>query len=253
MILIFTPVHGWFDIILRVLDRIDKSIKIPFIHYIYDDFSPPEDSKKYQALAKNYRYFIHCKTLGFNEFQPNLGRIFRNAWDIARATGYEALFFLGYNIILPSDGIIGFQRSQRFYGSKGGAFAPIVEKDGKIVSFAGICENHFGVSAGARLNGLEVKTLPRCECLSWASTGCLWIPKNTLQNKRIEPDPDFDLYRIECDLSKQILAEKLDVLITDQVIVQCISSLSTSFRFGENGRKIKKLEAKNRFEKKWGK
>ena len=261
MLLIFTPVHGWFDVETKAFKRIDETIHTPFIHYIYDDFSSLEDSKKYQSLAGEiirngkkigHRHVIHCSTLNYTNKQPNLGKTFNNAFNIAKKMGWDALLFLGYNVILPENGVEGFQKSQKFYGLRGGAFAPVVEKDGKVFSFAGGYDDRFGIPIGMEIDNWKRTETPKCEQIPWASTGCLWIPRSTLQNKNIEPDINFDLYFIECDFSKQILAENLDVVLTDKVIVQCENSISTNLRFGKEKRNEAKITADYQFRKKWG-
>lgn len=262
MIYIFTPVHGWFNVVPKMMRRVDETIPAPFIHYIFDDFSPEEHSKKYRDLAGEIiregkkvgtRYVIHCKELGLSDDAPNLGGMTKYMFKIARsADRLEALLALAYNAILPGGAIEGFRHSQRFYGEKGGAFAPVVTVDGeKVHSFGGQHEDHFGMSVGDKLSGWRRSNLPRCEPLSKAAIGCLWIPYSTLK-KDIQPDPDFSLYYFEVDLSKQIIAAGLDILVTDQVTIQRIHSLSTIFRLGEEGKEKLKLSADYQLKLKWG-
>jgi len=262
MIYIFTPVHGWFDVVPKMMKKVDETIPAPFKHYIFDDFSPEADSKKYQDLEGEIvrggkkvgtRYVIHCRELGLSKDRPNLGGTTKYMFRLARSTNHlEALFILAYNVIFLDNAVEGFRKSQRFYGKKGGAFAPVNTIDGKrISSFGGQHENHFGMPIGTRLDMWKRSICPRCEILGMVATGCLWIPCATLK-KDIQPDSDFSLYYFENDLSKQIIAADLDILVTDQVAIQRIRSLSTMFRLGEEGRKRNKLSADYQLKLKWG-
>jgi len=231
MITIFTAVHGALDITLRTFRAIDALDISPFVHLVGDDFSPAAaDSRMLRNTAGlirgrdgfiGKRVVYHCRELGGTE-PPNLGRSMGYAWDEARKNGSEALLIVESDVV-PWVGIIAaFRQAQELHGPRAGAIAPLYTEVGGnwIISYGGMTvENTFcGLKLGTEIGTWWGGEEPRLDVLWWAHTACLWIPATTLQRDDIRPDPDFELFYCDHDLSHQIKAAGLDVIITDRAI-----------------------------------
>ena len=47
MIVVFTPVHGRYDLAQKCFESIEQHVPRPFAHFIFDDFSPEPDAKAF--------------------------------------------------------------------------------------------------------------------------------------------------------------------------------------------------------------
>ena len=231
MITVFTAVHGALDITLRTFRAIEALDIAPFVHLVGDDFSPAAaDSRMLRNTAGRVRrgeetigkrVVYHCRELGATE-PPNMGRSMGYAWDKARNNGSEALLIVESDVV-PWVGIIAaFRQAQALHGAQAGAIAPLYTEVGGnwITSYGGMtvedtfCGLQLGAEIGTWWDGEE----PRLDVLWWAHAACLWIPQTTLLRDDIYPDADFRLLYCDHDLSNQIKAAGLDVLISDRAI-----------------------------------
>ena len=230
MITVFTAVHGAIDITLRTFRAIDALDIAPFVHLVGDDFSPAPDSRMLRNTAGRVvrggetigeRIVYHCRELGLLK-PPNLGRSMGYAWDQARSNGSEALLIVESDVV-PQPGIIAaFRQAQELHGAQAGAIAPLYTEVGGnwIVSYGGMTveDNFCGLELGTEIGTWWDNDEPRLDVLWWAHTACLWVPAATLERDDIRPDADFELFYCDHDLSHQMKAAGLDVIISDRAI-----------------------------------
>jgi len=265
MIVIFTAVHGAYEVAKNCFNAIDSVVAVPFLHYIGDDFSPGDDSDWYMAEQGfirrdgnliGERIYYHCKELGATE-SPNLGLSMGHAFDVARLYGAEALLLVESDVVVQPGLVDAFREAHNAHGPTTGAVAPLYTEVGgdTITTYGGMGGNipqKLGIDLGTKIGSWD-QTEIRTDILEWTHTACLWIPKSTLDRPEIQPDPDFGLYYCDHDLSYQIMQAGLDVIVTDRAVAgHSRNAASTGIKWPKQiDRDMAELSAKQQLYTKW--
>jgi GT2 family glycosyltransferase len=222
MIFVWTPVHGKPPIVDDCFRAINENVPEPFVHWIGDDFSSEEDSSEYRAMADGTkRFYYHCRDIG-GTASPNLGLSMRYIFGVARAMNPEALLFVESDVIITPGIIDRFRDAVVFWGtSHTGCVTPLYTNVGenRVETYGGLDEfPSMGIPRFSEIGSWSDPDVPRLGRLPWAHTACLWIPNGTLQRPEIDPDPNFALYYVDHDLSRQIRDAGLDILLTSRAV-----------------------------------
>lgn len=237
LIVVFTAVHGAYELAKRACDAIAQIAPSPVLHLIGDDFSPEPDASKFRELAgpfeqacgaEGLREVYHCSMFGVGE-GPNLGTSLAYAFRVAREYEAEALWVVESDVI-PRAGIVeAFREAQEAHGARTGAVAPLYTEVGEdgITTFGGMLGpdgdprgGFLGLKSGTPVGSWEDER-PRIATLEWAHLACLWIPRITLEQRSVEPAPAFTLYYQDHDLTIQIQRNaKLDVIVTSRAVAE---------------------------------
>lgn len=263
-ILVFTPIHGFFDITREAFERIDKHVPAPFDHVITDDFSPPEAAEE---LAEQAGPLVReAKEIGERKVKrvaelgvksgTNVGLQFQHAFRIAQGRGfgegknYEAILVVIYKALLWPGVVEAFREAQRLRGRKAGLIAGIITRPYfynklTVYSVGGVRED-YGIGGQTCLPGVHIEQklgawradwprgTPRTGVLPWAHYTTLWIPRHIFTHSKIMPDQRFSMYYMDLDLSYQVKDAGFDVVATDKAISECGGpGLTTDARFGK--------------------
>jgi GT2 family glycosyltransferase len=152
------------------------------------------------------------------------------SWCQAKDSDAEALLCVESDVILRPGVVEAFREAQVLHKGRAGAIAPIFTIPGQntINSFGGVDERGFmGLSRGDEVGSWR-PCQTKIDVLPWAHLACLWIPAATLARDDIAPDPAFRLYFQDQDVSHQITAAGLDIIVVDGAVAEHGGGASTS-------------------------
>jgi GT2 family glycosyltransferase len=222
LITVFTAVHGRLDLFLRAAESIRAQVPAPFTHIVYDDFSPDEETE--EGLKDYLRECPNVMLLhgsAYAPFAPSMAHGLLIAWKLAKVWWAEALLVVESDVVLRP-GIIEAFREANDARSEAGAFAPLYTEVGseQVSSFGGMTEERLDF-AGHRLGeNVQLSGKQRYADLWWAHLAALWVPHRTLRDPRVFPDVDFPLFYQDHDLSHQMRAAGLSIVLADHAVAE---------------------------------
>ncbi len=283
-LLVFTPLHGFFDITQEAIERIDKYVPAPFDALIIDDFSPPEHAAAIQDTAGpimqngeqiGQRIVHHSSTFG-GVASPNVGLNFKHCFEFAREGGYDEILVVIYKALIHPGIVEAFREADRVHGPRTGEVAGIITRhDGDTVYSVGGPREDYGIGGQTPIPGVHIEQklgewrgdwpggTPRLGTLPWAHYTTILLPKRTFTHPQIVPDVSFPMYYVDLDLSRQIQRAGFDVIVTDRALSECGGrGLTTDLAWGareeqpagpHSGPKHQaQVDGRNHFERKWG-
>lgn len=236
-IVAFTPVHGALEVTIRALEAVASVCPGPLTHLIGDDFSPEADARALREWFRPglfelpsgqpaERLLYHTNALGATE-PPNLGTSLAYAWQVARDHHAEALWVVESDVI-PRPGVVeAFREATVLHGGRAGAVAPLYTEVGgnTIATFGGMDADAegrtwLGLQPGMAIGSWDQTGPPTIDELTWAHLACLWIPRAVLRREDVRPDPAFRLWYCDHDLSSQMRAQGLAIIVTDRAVAE---------------------------------
>lgn len=247
MIVIWTPVHGWLDVVEDSFASVDKYMPAPFIHYLMDDFSEivnPEHCERYKALAGpvmrdggevGQRIYLHLNGTNVPR-PPNVGHSLLHMFNIFRTqyTDAEALLCLFCNTLLREGTIPAFREAQAALGAKAGAITSLMTRyketaanpegdDNILFGYGGVREesDYMGVHRGMEIGSWDPNwpnSPMRWAALPWTHLAILYLANSTMMRREIKPDPQWKHYWCDHDICKQIQAAGMDIVVTDHAV-----------------------------------
>ena len=275
-LLVFTPMHGFFDIAQEMINRVDEHVPAPFDHLLVDDFSPPEHEAAIVAtqgeIPGGGKRVVHHSSIFGGVASPNVGLNFKHCFEFARQGDYDEILVVIYKALLHPGAVEALREAERIHGSRTGAVAGIITRHGgdTIYSFGGVREDvqsgamsFLGLGIEQALGSWPQDGSPRISVLPWSHYTTVLFPKRTFTHPNIVPDVSFPMYYVDLDLSRQIQRAGFDVIVTDRALSECGGrGLTTDLAWGareeqpagpHSGHKHQaQVDGRNHFHEKWG-
>jgi GT2 family glycosyltransferase len=230
----------------------------PFVHFLLDDFSPGDEGERLEQLVSRdeRRRLLPCRHLG--DAPPNLGAGLAWVWEYAQEAydgSAEALLSVESDVVVRPGAVEACRKAVAGWGERAGAIAPLyTEVGGSVIStFGGMTDEPLDFCGHRRGEAVApiLQSPMLCSALWWAHLACLWVPRQTLQNRTVRPDPAFRLYYQDHDLCHQVRHAGLDVVLCDHAVAEHTrGNASTGLLLGE-GRQAAEALAYEQLKRKW--
>jgi hypothetical protein len=226
MITCYSPCHGAYSTFNRTREAIEAYAPKPVLHIIGNDFSPPPDDLRYRDLngySSGDGYSIEVfelSSIGCTE-PPNYGAGLLHVWERVRYSGGD-LLVIESDVVINEQTVSALMGVARIHGPKCGCVTPLFTEVGgnTITTFGGQQDRgYLGLRLGQEIGSWDQSEV-RIDVLEVCHLACTFFPSATLQNSEISPDPMFGLYHIDHDLSRQVGAAGLAILVTDRAVAQ---------------------------------
>jgi GT2 family glycosyltransferase len=171
-----------------------------------------------------HRYVYRTSDIEATE-PPNMGLSLACAFDMAASyKDCEGLLIIESDVIIRPGCVEALIEAAMIDGPECGSVAPLyVELGGNTVSSVGgmTKEKVFcNIPVGIELGSWDQSGPPTLDYLWWAHNACLWLPRSTITNPKVRPDPNFRLFYADHDLSYTIRTAGLRIVVTDRAVAE---------------------------------